>query len=530
MSARRHTGRRMLAVAVAMAAIVLAAVTVPGAVSTEPVGAQAAAAPIDWETCGLAPPFEVIECGTYLAPLDHDDPAGAQIPLSVQRHPATGAPQDRIGSLFLNPGGPGADAFSLLAGVVQLMAPEVLARFDIVAFTPRGIEQPLFGFPGISCPLTNPVDELQGPPADWSAYFTAAATQAAQESTACQVALARTAAHYGTVQVAQDLDLLRRAVGDDALTYWGVSYGTRIGEVYAQQFPDRIRAMILDGNVDPRSTALTWNSERGGSFDTALGKFYEAYADVEYTTTDGTTYTGIAAVAASVEAALAAGPITVENSQTAAPIELTRDTFLPKVAPQSLLSSESSWNVMAGQIVAVADQFAGGPTAKIGEQPPTANLATVFFQVNCLDLPGRPSVADMAATAPVMETEGPVYGWFIAGELQNCSGFALPPDPVPATPPSSLPPVLLLASVYDPATPYQWSDDMTSFLPGSVRVTYEGAQHGVWNLVASPCINDAANAYVLDLIVPPDGTICPFVDPKTTPADPAIDPDVIPGL
>ena len=460
-----------------------------------PAGADDTAAPIDWGPCEAHPaPFE---CGLYQVPVDHADPDGPTIGVAVLRHPATD-PGARIGSLFLNPGGPGGDALEVAAAVTPALDPAVTAAFDIVALNPRGVAG---SAPSLECPQEQ---EASAPPADWGAYFAANAPVKAASHTACQMAWARTGARYGTVQVAQDLDLLRRAVGDEKLTYWGISYGTRIGEVYAQMFPDRIRAMILDGNVDPNSTALTFTSERGGSFDQALDFFFAQMPGTEDAIDQITAELAVT------------GPIEVTNAATGAPLTITADDALSQLVA-GLVASESVWPAIENQLVSVLEQLDGGPTAQVYVEVQSDNFGTVLQQVNCLDLPDRPGLAAMTAAAQQMVLDGPRMGWQMAAGLDLCSGFPLPPDPAPAQSPSGIPPVLLLSSLNDPATPYEWSGRMQQFLPGSVRITYGGTQHGVWNLVPSACVNDAANAYVLDLVVPADGLQCPFVMPAVAP-------------
>jgi pimeloyl-ACP methyl ester carboxylesterase len=220
---------------------------------------DSAAAPskVHWSKCHAAlGPFE---CGTVRLPLDYDQQKGATISIALVRLPATD-PQRRIGSLFLNPGGPGGSGvdFTLFAGPF-LYTDEVRARFDLVGFDPRG---------------TNRSTALRcfGTPKQWGPYFTPFAFPSTPEEEqiwiaadhylddACGRRGGRIADHMATANVARDLDVLRQAVGDDKLTYAGVSYGTFLGVTYANLFPETVRAVIVDGVLDP----IAWTTGVGG--------------------------------------------------------------------------------------------------------------------------------------------------------------------------------------------------------------------------------------------------------------------------
>lgn len=168
---------------------------------------------------------------------------------------------------------------------------------------------------------------------------------------------------------------------------------------------------------------------------------------------------------------------------------------------------ERSWPGLARGTTALAAQVAGGPVVTIALPSEPLGADTVLLQVSCTDLPQRPSPAEYTAAVPQMLADGPLFGPHMAVTLPVCDGFAVAPDPVVADPPpGALPPVLLLGALHDPSTPYVWSEH----LPGSVLVTYEGAQHGNWN-TRSPCIQALGDRYVIDLELPEPGVRCPMV-------------------
>src|SRR3954452_21987221 len=229
---------------------------IDGALAAPGVADAAAPSKVGWSKChaDLGP----FECGTVPVPLDYAQPNGGTISIALVRLPATD-PARRIGSLFLNPGGPGGSGvdFTLFAGPA-LFTPEVRARFDLVGFDPRGV-------------LRSSALRCFGTPKQWEPFFAPFAfpITAAEEATwiasdryldaACAQRGGSIAEHMATANVARDLDVLRQAVGDERLTYAGYSYGSYLGVTYANLFPDRVRALVADGVVDP----IAWATGRG---------------------------------------------------------------------------------------------------------------------------------------------------------------------------------------------------------------------------------------------------------------------------
>ncbi|HEX3240843.1 MAG TPA: alpha/beta fold hydrolase [Solirubrobacterales bacterium] len=195
------------------------------------------------------------ECATFPVPLDYDKPSGPQVQLALLKHPAS-KPEQKIGSLFVNPGGPGAGAQGLALEMPFWFGASVIDRFDVIGMDPRGV--------GGSTPIRC-FNTFQERNAAWEGHLNPVNLPATAAEEEAEVASARAVgkgcssyaqplvSSMSTAEVARDMDVLRRAVGDKKLTYWGVSYGTYLGEVYANMFPDRVRAMNLDGNIEPRA-------------------------------------------------------------------------------------------------------------------------------------------------------------------------------------------------------------------------------------------------------------------------------------
>jgi pimeloyl-ACP methyl ester carboxylesterase len=491
---------------VALVLVVVAAQVAPApaeAADEEPV------APIEWAPCDGG------ECATYRVPLDHSVADGPQVSLALWRAPATGDPADRIGSMFVNPGGPGASGVGFAKLAASVLSDEVRARFDIVGFDPRGVGS---SSPAVDC---EPTSEPTPDDGDWAGYFAERREATAELDAACAIASGRLRDRIGTNQVAADLDLLRRAVGDDALTYWGGSYGTRIGYTYAATYPSRVRAIVLDGSVDPASDVVGFMYERGGSYDVAYDFFRSEHPTV----------------AEKMDAIFAEFGDGAERIHLdGADVDIDAAMFGAKI--YGSLSSEDAWASIAEFIDdAYASIVADVPTPvtspdedlatdndevpddepETDDDPspaprPSNNSMTVLRNVNCVDLGPGNSAAAPSLAAEMVEA-GPNFGWLMATALQLCDTFPVQRDLIPSSVPASVPPVLIVGSVHDPATPYVWAQRMHAALDGSRLVTYGGAAHVAWNFTKSACVDSAVNAYVLTGNPPAGDLTCEFVSP-----------------
>ena len=209
-----------------------------------------------------------LQCGTLVVPLDYAHPDGPTISIAVARHPAE-EPGARIGSLVIDPGGPGVSGINDMSNELSALTPQLLDDFDIVLFDPRGVQR--------SDPVTCGSSSGSGPSDPTPVTPTQQATtitQLEQFAAACEKNSADVLPYVGTVDVARDMDRLRQALGDSGLTYMGQSYGTLLGLTYAALFPTHIRAMVLDSVIDP---ALSFNQIVAGQaegFEGVLNAFF----------------------------------------------------------------------------------------------------------------------------------------------------------------------------------------------------------------------------------------------------------------
>ena len=237
-------------------------------------GASAQAAQISWSACPIED-YPTLQCGTFKVPYDYGKPNGKQFTLALQKLPASGA---KIGTLFTNPGGPGAPGLN--TWFFGSTSQSLRESFDLVGFDPRGIGETR---PAFDCePAPGGAPRTATPTAgDWVTHSRALTPGIARANRACQRKSADFIAHVGTNNVVRDLDAMRAAVGDSKLTYWGMSYGTRIGYTYAYRYPQRVRAIILDGPVTPNGSFANFADVRSGSNDEAL-RFIRSVSPATY--------------------------------------------------------------------------------------------------------------------------------------------------------------------------------------------------------------------------------------------------------
>lgn len=489
------------------------------------VPAQAAppAPMISWSPCyrEYGYPFQ---CGTVQVPLDYSDPGVAAISIAVIRLPA-GDPDHKIGSLFFNPGGPGGSGvdFVLAAGPFLYTA-EVRARFDLVGFDPRGIARSTalrcFGNPkqwaGYSTPFAFPITPEQE--AIWQAadrYLDAA----------CDQRGGRIIDHMSTADTARDLDMLRQAVGDEALTYAGYSYGTFLGVTYANLFPEKVRALVVDGVLDP----IAWTTGNPGEGDTtpfstrlrsdkgALDTLNEFFRLCD----ENPGACAFSGEAASRYAALAA-------SLRAAAIQVVLpDGSLFSFTYQDLIGTSLgamydsySWPDLALFLAAVESL---APPAELGTRlyavwdklgfitkrgaPHYPNYVEGFPGVACADS-DNPHTYDAWWTAAAQAEAD--YGYF--GPLWTYASSTCAAWPGLQTgrytgpfTASTANPVLVVGNYFDPATRYEGAQAVASLLPNSRLLSLNGWGH--CSLFLSQGLEQAVADYLLNGTLPAEGTV-----------------------
>jgi pimeloyl-ACP methyl ester carboxylesterase len=481
------------------------------ACSTPDAGTPAAqknqpAAPIEWGTCDQSGDLpKVAQCGSIAVPVDYSKPDGAVAQIALIRFPATG---QRIGSLVMNPGGPGQSGVDGAATALESLPAGVHERFDLVGFDPRGIGA---STPALRC---NTDAENDADRADPYVDFSPAGIADIEDSEKQYVQRCvdkmgtEFLANVGTVNVAQDLDRIRTALGDDKLSYLGYGYGTLIGSAYAEAFPDKVRAMILDGAIDPTADPMEFEVEQSASFQQAFND-YAADCATKPDCPLGTDPTKAVSVYRSLVDPLVVKPARTKDPRGLGYQDALTGTFQALYSPSTWKDlTEGLRELTGGQgdsLLALADSY-----MERDENGHYSNSTDAFTAIHCVD---GPPVTDRAKVAEQDRRERDAapfmsYGEFTGGApLWVCAFWPVPPTSTPQRPSvTGLPPVLVVSTTGDPATPYQAGVDLAKDLGGSL-LTFDGTQHTVV-FQGDACVDGYAEKYLIDLTLPPSDAKC----------------------
>ncbi|HTO01421.1 MAG TPA: alpha/beta hydrolase [Microthrixaceae bacterium] len=445
-----------------------------------------------------------LQCATLEVPLDPSEPNGKQISLALARQKATGTSEQRLGSLVMNPGGPGGSGIEFLASAAAIFPAELSQRFDLVSFDPRGVAE---SSPVRCLDDKAKAEQLTG---DLSPDTPEELKRAVDDQKTflegCKKKSGDLLTHMSTADVAADLDLIREALGDKKLSYVGFSYGTAIGAVYATLFPENTRALVLDGSVSPTSDPVTQTEIQVKGFENTLKNFISA-CNADKKCAIGP---DAAAVIQQTRAALAKKPIKVTDSTGTR--ELGVDLFDLGLA--TALYDTTLWGTVATSISTINE---GGAELllSLGDRQ-TGRKADGTFNnssdsqtmVNCADENVRPSLSEAQANAERIKAAAPTFGDALAWSALGCLDWPEAANPLPTISGAGAAPILVIGTLGDPATPYTWSEEMASTLESGHLLTYEGDGHTAF-LRAGPCIDDAVVSYLVDLKLPVEGKSCP---------------------
>ncbi|WP_343600704.1 alpha/beta hydrolase [Mycobacterium sp.] len=473
--------------------------------------------PLAWNECRLASGDTLklpagAQCGKIAVPVDYDHLDGGAATLAMIRFPATGR---KIGSLIVNPGGPGESGIEAAVGLAQSLPPRMRERFDLVGFDPRGVAS---SRPAIWCNSDADNDRLRTEP---QVDFSPAGVAHIQDETKAYVARCvdkmgtRFLANVGTVNVARDLDAIRDALGDKKLTFLGYSYGTRIGSAYAEAYPQNVRAMILDGAIDPNTSPVEADLRQAKGFQDAFNNYATDCAK-DPNCPLGTDPAKAVEVYHSLVDPLVDknDPMKGTPAHTRSPRGLSYSDAI--VGTIMALYSPAFWHdLTAGlteltrdrgdTLLALADLY-----MRRDRRGRYTNASDARVAINCVDQPpvtNRATVIDedrrARQIAPFMS-----YGKFTGdAPLGTCAFWPVPPTSSPHT--ISVPglaPTVVVSTTHDPATPYQAGVDLAKQLH-SALLTFDGTQHTVV-FQGNSCIDDYATAYFVDGTLPPRGATC----------------------
>lgn len=446
---------------------------------------------LDWTDCGGA------QCATLDVPLDYSKPKGKTFTIGILRRPATD-PAKRVGAIFVNPGGPGGSATDLAS---YLPFPkDITERFDIVGVDPRGVAKSS----KLECDShlqdIYDADPTMDDQADIDHY-----TKVSQEFVdECEQKYGDVLPFLGTEAVARDMDAVRAAMGDDQLTYVGYSYGTSIGQTYARLFPTHVRAMVIDGVVDLSESGLESAAGQAEGFTGALDAFI-ASCDSSGCGLDGAAGDIIDRVIAKSEAA----PIPAPDADRPA---------TPGVVALALgdaLYSESSWPSLAraltdgldgngSGLVDLADEYLG----RTADGSYDGGFE-VYFGVSCIDYAWPKDPKAILADGKAVGARYPRVGEALVNDYLRCALWPVKPSPLPEVPTDieGLPPIVVISTTNDPATPYESGVTVAERIPDARLITNVGEGHTIY-ANGKACVDDAVDAYLLDLTAPEDGLRC----------------------
>lgn len=489
----RRFSATLAALSVAAAGLGGVSLAAPASAVTTTVGVSQT---IDWAPCGHD------SCARVNVPLDYAEPTGATISLALTRVQHTG---DRfLGSLFVNPGGPGVPARGFAAFIAEV-APELAASYDIVAFDPRGVDAStpvscLTGAQTTKWLLTDPTPDT---PREVRTFM----SNAASIASGCLSRSPALAAHIGTDDTARDLDVLRGLVGDAHLNLLGFSYGTALGTRYAELFPDRVGRFVLDGPIDPQLNGMQLSHGQSDGFQQALLRFA---ADCAKHTCVSRTRAGVISFINRLLTRVDRAPMPggrlgpVDEAQALAAIF-------------DALYSPSAWPALRSALVQAAHGSGAGlqtlastSWGRIGRDRYADNANSAFYAISCWDLPATPPAPGLARSAKAWAAHARVPAMAISSSWSNapCSTWfghaAIGPHRADS---STTAPILVVGTRYDPATPYAWAKSLAGQLPTSRLLTYNGDGHTAFG-GQSACIDAAVTRYLIDGTLPAEHTTC----------------------
>jgi pimeloyl-ACP methyl ester carboxylesterase len=455
-----------------------------------------------WTDCGGG-----AQCSTAIAPLDWQNPGeGDDVELALVRHPATSGTAQ--GSLFVNPGGPGASGFDFVRDSVDFAVSTALQeQFDIVGWDPRGVGRSS----AVTC-YTDSADQddlIYGIPdsepgtPEWEQEIV---DSSLDFIAACEQNTGALLEFVDTESTVQDLDLLRVIVGDETLTYFGYSYGTEIGARYADRFPEKVGRVVLDGATDPTTTTFEVVLAQSEGFEEALRAYLSGCAALGECPFTGSVDESLALIRELYDR-LSEEPIEAPDGRFF-------DSAVLDIAIATALYDEGSWSFLSeiftelrtgevGTGFLLADFYYGREGGEYID-----NSLEAFIAINCRDYPAEtdreviaeqndrirevaPTTADPSPLGDVLCANWP---YPFSGELEPVRGEGAAP-------------ILVIGTTGDPATPYSWAEALTEQLESGVLLTYVGEGHIAYD-EGDPCINDLVDAYFLTGAVPASDPVC----------------------
>ncbi|GAA4671399.1 alpha/beta hydrolase [Nocardioides nanhaiensis] len=466
---------------------------------------QAALAPfyeqtIAWEPCGS------LDCATLTVPVDYADPQGQTFELALNRRAAED-PQNRLGALAVNPGGPGAPGTTYVEQASLAFRAPLLGRYDLVGFDPRGTG----ASDPVDCLPDEGLDALRAldPDPDTEDEVSFYADSYEQFFAGCVQSSDELVGHVTTVETARDLDVLRAALGQNELDYFGASYGTKLGATYAELFPAQVGRFVLDGAVDVTLGSRELSLAQAGGFETALRAYVQDCLDTQGPDCflGSTLEVGLATIAGVVEDADAQPlPTNSEGRELSAGL-----AFYGIITP---LYNRDYWELLTQGLQMALDGdgtmllFLSDAYASREPSGYADNSAEAILAINCLDDPYSIPPEQVPGQYAAFEEASPTFGRIFAWGLVGCRGIQVQAsEPPPTIRARGAAPILVTGTTRDPATPYAWAVALADQLESGVLLSRDGDGHTAYNQ-GNGCADAAIEAYLLEGYVPTRDVEC----------------------
>ena len=452
---------------------------------------------VKWTDCGDA------ECTKVRVPLDYANPEGDTVELAVSRVKAFG---DRIGSLFVNPGGPGGSGFDYAKAADAIVSFPVLEAYDIVGIDPRGVGK------------SDPVECLTDAERDALLAVDGTPDSAAEERTIIEETRAIAAkcearggpllTQMGTVNAARDMDIVRAVVGDPTLSYLGASYGTNLGAVYAELFPGRVGRMVLDGALPASLEFVETTKGQAVAFEESFADFARYCSEQDDCPFAGAPQE-VATALRDFLVSLDSDPVTVGDrvvNEAVASYAVLSYLYFPSTDYPTLLEALAKLkNDRDGTLIL---QILDERQSRSPDGNYLDNSSDAFFGVTCADTTDTVTVEQARAYAQEWKAIAPTFGPSLAWGLLACNDWpAAAVEPLRRTTAAGSAPILVVSTTHDPATPYQWGVRLAEELENGHLISWDAYSHTAYRS-GSECIDSAIDDYLLRGTLPEKGTVC----------------------
>ena len=463
---------------------------VPSVMPSPPSGLESFySQPAAWSNCGNA------DCMLVKVPLDYSNPTGATIELNVSR---VSSGDGDLGSLFVNPGGPGGSAFDYAKYAEAVVSPGVLKHYDLIGVDPRGVASSS----SIVCLTDSQKDELAviDSTPDTSPEVDELVSASATLRDSCMASGSPLFGRMGTADAARDLDIVRAVVGDPAFNYLGKSYGTYLGAVYAQLFPTNVGRMVLDGVLPASIDLVETTRVQAIALEQELEHFAQYCSESDECPWQGSP----AEIVAQIQQWF--------SSLDSKPLIATDGRQLTQALAESAVVSylyfpPSDYAALVPALAAAVTKAQPDELLKLRDQRAerdatghyTSNALEAFYAVTCVDRPFTGSSDDVAALAQEWTTGAPTFGPALAWGLLGCAGWPVEEGasaPVTSVTAAGAAPILVVGTTFDPATPYSWAEQVAGELENAGLLTWDAHQHTAYGR-GSACVDEQVDIYLL---------------------------------